>query len=994
MAERAIVDLIVRLKADVNSALADLEKVETAIQKVNQSIKNLETKPIKLNFDPKGLDKGITDITQDIDKMKKLMEDVMKGKTDPAKAARQFREIDRLMRSRGRLLEREADIAKERADSLDEQNKAMTFAFHEALKRAKEIPTVTVVPPEQPKVVGTVADELRTLIDSTREAVASTGELDDAYARASGKIDDIVKRTPDWGTLSKDQDLLVSRAKSLGKAMVNLKVESNKLWEGMEKIEKVSGQQSTAWKENNKLYEEATGLHKALGFEVNKAAKAASLLGKAMERAGEKAPVKLAPQVPEAIKESEYMMTRMDRVLEAKKFKFPFFRAFFPPKDAKDTRTLMSDMEKTISQTLGGVAHGQEVAIKYTNRLTNSLLTAATYTGHFDKRMRYLSRDIYIFGLYAQQVSRGVLQAFRGMQEASADLQGSMEDVKFSMGEVWEPFADAMSPVIDALVDLLDRAADFTDALPEGIKSAVGIVTLLAIGFVVLGAKIIRAWSVFNLFKNSTAIMVFQQRELAAAQSDYERLLVNTGVQLRTHLAYIQQMRDARKGDTEILREFMQKMEEVDDLVRYATESMRNFGGDTSRAFIIMLQGMRAVEELMIELPGSMQAWTQSTEGLDLIREKLYLTESELYQLRDAFLKTGKKEQMSVTTLLTALGEVFGSKGMQRQTDVFVELGKRMGDLKEEQTGVTQSTKKMTRSGWRLFGMFGGMTVSGLMATAVMQEMAPAMETLTTAIENMLAPFQFVFDAIEWFAELIETLSDTNPLAAALLAIATLFGAGLLGKLIAMAIGGLSGLIGSWFKGAITSAGVKGAIGGALGTIGGWFMKGLGALGTALTTPIVVVVLAIIAAIALLWLAWKNNWGNIREHWANFVKWIKGGLEWLGEKVRWLAESLQKLVAPFKEIFGKGSGGAKVAPLPVMPGPVPLMQKGGIVDRAGLAYLHPGETVVPRDLSRSSVTNHIYVDVIIDKTVGDKVDDYQIGRIVSEEIAKQLRRRM
>lgn len=73
--------------------------------------------------------------------------------------------------------------------------------------------------------------------------------------------------------------------------------------------------------------------------------------------------------------------------------------------------------------------------------------------------------------------------------------------------------------------------------------------------------------------------------------------------------------------------------------------------------------------------------------------------------------------------------------------------------------------------------------------------------------------------------------------------------------------------------------------------------------------PILIVVIAIIAVIALLWWAWKNNFGNIREHVANIIAFIKSIFEGFVKFIRGIIDVFVGILTLNPELIMKGFRG-------------------------------------------------------------------------------------
>jgi len=166
-----------------------------------------------------------------------------------------------------------------------------------------------------------------------------------------------------------------------------------------------------------------------------------------------------------------------------------------------------------------------------------------------------------------------------------------------------------------------------------------------------------------------------------------------------------------------------------------------------------------------------------------------------------------------------------------------------------------------------------------------------------------------------------------------------------------------------------------------------------------LTSPIGIAIMAIAAAIGFLYVAWKNNWGGIRDVFAAVANWIVSKFNWLSEKVQgvidffkgifdWLGEAWRTLTGG-----GERTTGPRPNILVVGPEGMEEFQGGGVVQQTGPAILHRKEVVLTPEQAQALAGATINIEVLKGATIermSDEIDLMDLAQKVSNALADEL----
>lgn len=1003
MSEKPVVNLLIKIRTDLAKATGALDKLEGQLKRVSELVNSLAKKRIVVDLDLSRLDKQTVRMAAQLDIVRETMEKALAGKditkaekTRFTKAINQLKVIDRWQKDI--IRKKDEEIGK--LDDAYKGAKAGVTAIkaqRDALAEQADIQRDLV---SARKKELTPLETMRSKIDDIKKAFIVLPEeaKDTAEALAVGgrKVKDILKLGIGADRLAVLKDAAVEYNEQLKAAKPNLQAQYDLARDMLADKAKVKKLLGTEGIEAVKASEELVASRKGFIQETAAAQKAIKNLTTAQEKMQEttKAPTK---------ERGPWPFTFLDMLKRMRVEKMPLMGAIrdqIPDaiKEATDrTAKLATGMEQYSKETSKAGATVTDELGRGWNNIVHQFGIASTYVGQFDRRMRYLSRDIYIMGIYARQLAQSWKTQFQFVAKASVDLGGALEDVGSAWEDVLEPVGDILAPMFEKMAEMVEGLVDIFDEL--GINYIIAGFLMLGGVFARILAPALRFVSVLNLFLKSSVPMLRQQRELAAAQNEYAKQTQNVGMQYALLIARAQEMMKANKDTATTVEWLNVGMREQEALLAQIRENLVRAGGDPSRMMKNWAMGFQVVNALVKEghiTTQDLMNLAKDPENLMQMFRRLGMIESPLGEWReDLEAKTPwQRAKGSASDFLNLLRlktkATFDSPEMIMMSEMPARLAKEFGMTEEaaakmleplrdslkqttsNQKKLSLSTKRGITTSWKMVGAWGGMIVSGAILSGVMTEMQPAMQSITSAVQSLLEPFTPLIEAIgdvaEGFADWISGLGDSQQL---LVTIGTLLG----GKML---LGFLKGL---WKSGAIQAK------------LKGFFLPILKTLGTILMTslkaiPVIGWILIIVGALALLHKAWKENWFGIRDFTKKVLQSIGNFFEkYIIGPLKWIKEQLAKIFGPAK--------GTKY-----MPGP-PLanfneFQRGGYIERTGLGLLHRGETVVPagRDLSRSTITNHIYVTVHVDKTTSENVDEYQIGRVVSEEIANQLRRKM
>lgn len=712
--------------------------------------------------------------------------------------------------------------------------------------------------------------------------------------------------------------------------------------------------------------------------------------------------------------------------------KFPFFKQM---KENFD-ETFKKDIINMFAP-LGGKL--QESDIMNIDKTMNEFVTTfgigSTYIGEFDKRMRYLSRDLYIYGIAANQMMQTTQKFFNVFKKASGDWEGVMEDFHWAWVDAMEPVGDAMATILEPLVPIIEGISDaFVDIAETPFGKIIGLVVLLGFSFAKLTTSAVRYLGILNLIRNSTIPMIKKQRELTAAQEDHMKQIFNIGVQSKLFEEHLNQRRqeialigDASKRQKQfathqkdVQQHYIQLRREIQD----SLVSARDSGANLEQMLDLFTSGRHVMGGVISDMSDMERKTLISARAVGKLGDqyyypisalKEYQKEMGITQSTTEYLKTSARDFMTLLTgkkpkqpiaeelindmveyidyvqgfskpnAYTSLGITSSSTGYKQMTFDIEEYIKIQKENVAEQQKLI-NTKKKDR---RITAKQAGTMVSTALALAFMQPMLealqPIFESVGYAVEIFLTPleglFELIADGIEWLTDMADKYMPD-------FVKAILGGIGTIGAMV----------LGFGLKWSTIGAVISAVIGTLIVII------------NTLSLPII----AIIVALGLLYKAWKENWFGIRD---TIKKVIKTVSEILSQSIQsWiklltdLMDMLKGAINRLKDFLGIRDKASQppitgaytpnmaYAPSWDIPQPLDSYAKGGLIPQTGLYQMHRGEYVTPASQVSSggmgTTVNHITVQVMIDRTVANNVDEREIGRIVSEQIARKLGRRL
>jgi phage-related protein len=164
-----------------------------------------------------------------------------------------------------------------------------------------------------------------------------------------------------------------------------------------------------------------------------------------------------------------------------------------------------------------------------------------------------------------------------------------------------------------------------------------------------------------------------------------------------------------------------------------------------------------------------------------------------------------------------------------------------------------------------------------------------------------------------------------------------------------------------------------------------------GSLIPLLTNPLTLAIMGVIAAAGLLYMAWQNNWGGIRDVTDRVVKYLRdvlgGFFDWVKGVVDMFGGWIKSIQDWWSGLVGKVKAETPTFKPPrgyMMGVEVPTMQRGGLVPETGLYLLHRGEYVVPPNQPAMNITINLNV------TGARGMDE----KTLAEEAARQIERKL
>lgn len=389
--------------------------------------------------------------------------------------------------------------------------------------------------------------------------------------------------------------------------------------------------------------------------------------------------------------------------------------------------------------------------------------------------------------------------------------------------------------------------------------------------------------------------------------------------------------------------EFANRIAGAGKIAGLSTDEIFGIGAAMSSVGVQPEAGGTAVQKVLIQMN---TAVAQGNEDLAVFAETAGLTIKEFEDLsgierfNNFVMGLGEQGDDAINTLAELGLEdqrlIRSFLSLANAGDLVIDAAERSTMAWQENTALTEEARKRyetTASQIQL--LKNNLTELGLIIGEVL------LPILNRFIQEVLIPIITRFNE---FAQQHPTL------VAGLLAIGSVLGV----------VGAVLLVLGPIVAGIGATIGVLTTIVGAASTA---FMVIVGILGG----PVTLIILAVIALVGALWLAWQNNFLNIRDHVNNFVNWLKGpalnNLRAWGELVKsvvaaakaaWvtaigamtgaisgLISKIKSAISALRELAStrsRGGGGS--------------FQHGGFVPGAGHqavpAILHGGERIIPR----------------------------------------------
>ena len=1108
MARKSLEDLIIKISSNMKDVFDDLDKLESGLRHAAGEIEIIAKKPVQF----KGLSKGLKDSATEVKTYAKTVEDTVNG-----------------------VLSTYDKLNKQKNDMLDKLITGGGFA--------KEVPIKLLTDEHLSKTLSGYREEFGRKLSndlmsgtSMKKALVALPKVTSSNISAIvseeimngldvGKFGTDLKATlekdfPDIGFASDKNDNLSQRAK-LAEALAEARAEElridNALIVARKKIEEVRNAPPEIERDKNGLTKLINGIPRGTANGIKKAQlptfrglsafmkqqepkKALARVAKKLKlgipgssgtlgnieplqdivvpKGNKKGPPKPSDEklpMTGAFDKSLAAFTRQQRAM-----KFPAF--------AQIKKQMIKGGEfSRLESSLLGITGDATKADDAVNDLTNTFGVASTYVGEFDRRMRYLSRDLYIFGIAGQQISQQVSAGFMQIVEASGDLESIFDDVGWAGKDALEPVGDAIAEILEPMIPFVESLSDMFVLLAEsGFGKFIGMLALGVTIFAKLGGVMLRYVGIFNLIKNSTLPMIRQQKLLNASQKDHIKQMINTGIQYKIAAKHIEVLKAAAGGDNaklELLDEMSAKhIQQTRYEIGQLTRSWRDSGGDMSHALEAFMKGFDLADtklgQFVQDNDTTQKAVLGTVTNMEAFRRSLYADISALENHRlevnedksaiDEYKDTLKDLQLLVTgnkmpkpeladmyaefvadmnkpvpnifdeagvsftelakdiqsfsvsidqdiirfdpsafndiknrlanemagvtseamgdAVLTK-GTLFGEDAMVSDTtlNMIKNLKKEYADanvaqvqqvtmLDKMKSGLKNTGKWLSNNKKLLYKMGKG-AISAMIGmagvNAIMEAAGPALEGIGSVVAAVLDPFtgffEFLGEGFEWIADILES----NPFIELMSVIATV------GALI------------SWLAtGMVTFGGVIGGIATAISMASTYI-------------PTILAGLGILALIKVIQVAWKVLTGKLtlQEVSADFTKWIKNITDRIGGWFDMWIDRIKEAIGWWRKLLGIENYHGAAASSGSLPTDDYSRKLGGPIDRTGLYNLHAGEYVIPANDVRAAnganndVTNYITVTVVIDKSAGN-LDERAIGRIVSEQIAKKMGRRL
>lgn len=600
--------------------------------------------------------------------------------------------------------------------------------------------------------------------------------------------------------------------------------------------------------------------------------------------------------------------------------------------------------------------------------------------------VRMLGRDVLRLGGIIGKFGNFLAKVFNFMATSSLDLGGAIEDIKWSFEDIFASIGDALAPVFEFLADVMDQVADVFEALPEGVKGAIGIFILLgivALKLMTIASTLIGTWWMLKgIFMNTTPevsklvgaiggrllpamggltkqsqqlLMVEQQlavlqNKRSIAMGKYNKALIGGDISANKYKTQIKNLGDQMK--------VLQKQEKKSAKGEKKRGKAQKKAGKGMKGWITTIGKMAAWMGVFTVI---MLILAPLIEMLSPIFEAIaYAMEAVLEPLEPIidFIADWIEENPELAAGIM-IGVVAAITALLLKGGPLLSLLSKAIPLTGTLTGaVTKGASGFLQFAAAVFLIAAGVALLVWSITELLKVMIANNVTLGDLIKLMAVAFSGIFLFLGAMVALGYAAIGAAPgllaLGLALLmagAGALMFGAGiaLAGAGVFLAAAGIKMLV-SHVPQVLALVPAMIALAAGIGLVG--------------MAAAILAIAGLGATLALLGMAVG-------------VTALAGAFYLLAAALRGIPDWAKGFVSGLGGMFGGIFGG------------IPLLQEGGVVRQGGLAYLEPAEVVVPAGETMGGAPHSIYNTYYVSAVIREEADIDKLAKKVSEKQSEQ-----
>jgi hypothetical protein len=575
MSDQPVVDIIVKIQAQFADTIAQSNALKTALSDVLTTITDLENKTMNININLRGMGNVEGQFKQFSKFVENSMKEISEGKGTPklfGDVSEKLTAMNMVHRSEVKHreeLEKELFVAKEITAATASGHSAMKQQVEDIKNGFVDVQTgISDVTGEAEKAASVLKVDPKDFIDfnkhleNTRQMYSSLTDADKNFIEASKKeLKGVKDAFPDMslGDIDAQAKSLVIPISAAKSEIIAMDKEYNNMFRTAGKsgglAELKASEMIKTYERWNKEIPAAERNLNNLRTELNSYAPKATKEKKVKEPK----PVPLKVTIPKVepfdIKEgvSNTLTDVSAFVSKWKSTKMPFRNLFQLPDSVRDTyeesRASFENLRDAVKSgnimpDLGDMDDPKRLQAvealnqaiftndKYFDQLRDTMATAASHIGSFDKRARYLSRDLYIMALYANRLASSFNQLTQKMIKASGDLTGAADDISYAWTDIGESIGDAAAPALERVASSIESISDFVSGMPTGVLAVVGVFVLLTNSIVGFASSVLGAWAMIVLWRNSSIPMVKQQKIIVAQTEEMTLAFYKMGAEV------------------------------------------------------------------------------------------------------------------------------------------------------------------------------------------------------------------------------------------------------------------------------------------------------------------------------------------------------------------------------------------------------------------------------------------------------------------------------